>query len=189
MGYWKIGVIIAQPLSNAIIKCDYWAPESSGSESRFGQMLGSEEHNLSSSSSLEHIFVSSGLVALVAIPESTAAVEVTSSYGVTPTALVKHFHVQEHFEWVSEEVRDYKSFLSRSNVANFAKIVMWMIGEVTDQYAMVHCSAEERVYHLAKDGEADFIYMYDTLMKDLQITLPFDTYEVDVLRTLGVAPT
>ncbi|RDX76799.1 hypothetical protein CR513_43169, partial [Mucuna pruriens] len=39
------------------------------------------------------------------------------------------------------------------------------------------------------DEEANFVYMYETMMRDLGITTPFDIYEVDVLRTLGVAPT
>ncbi|RDX64810.1 hypothetical protein CR513_56593, partial [Mucuna pruriens] len=58
---------------------------------------------------------------------------------------------------------------------------------MANKYAMAHCSPDERVCHSTKEGEEDFIYMYQTVMKDLGVTLPFDTYEASVLWTLGKA--
>ncbi|RDX78190.1 hypothetical protein CR513_41567, partial [Mucuna pruriens] len=37
------------------------------------------------------------------------------------------------------------------------------------------------VYHSMKDGEEDFVYLYETMIKDQGVTIPFNTYEADDL--------
>ncbi|RDX68204.1 hypothetical protein CR513_52828, partial [Mucuna pruriens] len=47
------------------------------------------------------------------------------------------------------------------------------------------CSVDERVYHSTGEGERDFVYLYETMIKDLGVFVPFDKYEADILRFLG----
>ncbi|RDX92462.1 hypothetical protein CR513_25397, partial [Mucuna pruriens] len=52
---------------------------------------------------------------------------------------------------------------------------------------MTCCSSSERVCHVVKDGEDNFMYMYETILLDLGVTLPFDHFTGDVLWMIGVA--
>ncbi|RDX58400.1 hypothetical protein CR513_62288, partial [Mucuna pruriens] len=162
-----------------------------GSESRSKQ-IPVEGHNSSTSSSsfsVEHISISSRSTTLDVVSEFVVAIEVTTSQHATPTAPMTSYHAQENFEWVSEEVRSYRSVSSRSSISPFARDGGWVMKEIANKYAMAHYFPDERVCHLVKEREEDFIYIYETVMRDLGVTLPFDTFEADVLRTLGVAPT
>ncbi|RDX80031.1 hypothetical protein CR513_39469, partial [Mucuna pruriens] len=53
---------------------------------------------------------------------------------------------------------------------------------------MIPCSSEDRICHATFEGELGFIYMYEVVLRDLGVTFPFQPFEVDVLRTLGIAP-
>ncbi|RDX64997.1 hypothetical protein CR513_56379, partial [Mucuna pruriens] len=50
-------------------------------------------------------------------------------------------------------------------------------------------STKEWVYHSTGEGDGDFVYLYETMIRDLSVIVPFDKYEADVLQILGVAPT
>ncbi|RDY08529.1 hypothetical protein CR513_07222, partial [Mucuna pruriens] len=54
---------------------------------------------------------------------------------------------------------------------------------------LTYKTPDECVCHSGKDEDSDFIYMYETLFKDLRVTLPFDSFAARVLRILKVAPT
>ncbi|RDX86015.1 hypothetical protein CR513_32691, partial [Mucuna pruriens] len=41
---------------------------------------------------------------------------------------------------------------------------------------------------LRRQGEEPFVYMYETVLADLGVVLPFEFFEADVLRMLGIAP-
>ncbi|RDX89292.1 hypothetical protein CR513_29000, partial [Mucuna pruriens] len=60
---------------------------------------------------------------------------------------------------------------------------------MAEDFAIEHYSVEERVYHSVKEGVGNFIYLYETMIKDLGVVVPFDDYKVNVVRALGVAPT
>lgn len=47
----------------------------------------------------------------------------------------------------------------------------------------------EQVFMHAFSGETHFMYMYSTLFSTLHLIVPFDKFEVEVLRELNVAPT
>ncbi|RDX80895.1 hypothetical protein CR513_38489, partial [Mucuna pruriens] len=53
---------------------------------------------------------------------------------------------------------------------------------------MTHCSPSERVCHVCREGEGDFVYMYETVLQDLGVTFPLDRFTAEVLRLVGVAP-
>ncbi|RDX67145.1 hypothetical protein CR513_54008, partial [Mucuna pruriens] len=40
-----------------------------------------------------------------------------------------------------------------------------------------------------QEGETYFIYLYETYILDLGVTIPFDSFEIDVLNVLNVTPT
>ncbi|RDX77215.1 hypothetical protein CR513_42697, partial [Mucuna pruriens] len=96
--------------------------------------------------------------ALAVMPESVAVAEGTSSRPSAPIVPSPQC-VGECYEWVSEEVLSYRLDVVRSDM----------------NLLMV-------------EGEGDFIYMYKITFKDLGVSLHIDYFAVDILRTLGVAP-
>ena len=127
-------------------------------------------HNISSSSS------SSGSEALAAEPVAVAR-------GTSPVSVG-----EEHFKWVRLEVLSYSSILSREEVFNLTESGFWVNEVDVSKYVMARCSFGERVCHCAREGEGDFVYMYESVFLYLGVTLPFDSCTANVLRTLGIAP-
>ncbi|RDX77601.1 hypothetical protein CR513_42253, partial [Mucuna pruriens] len=81
-----------------------------------------------------------------------------------------------------------KSLSSPIEVAHYAKSDSWHEKTFKHHYSMVSCSSKDRVCHAALEGELSFIFMYETVLRDLRVTLPFYPFDADVLRILGVAP-
>ncbi|RDY03353.1 hypothetical protein CR513_13075, partial [Mucuna pruriens] len=73
-------------------------------------------------------------------------------------------------------------------VASLVEGRKWVRNPHACWLTMVHCGKKERVCHSVKEGEDPFVYMYETVLSDLGFTLPFDFFEADVLRMLGIAP-
>ncbi|RDY07446.1 hypothetical protein CR513_08442, partial [Mucuna pruriens] len=73
-------------------------------------------------------------------------------------------------------------------IASYVVENTWCEKGFTNQYKVVPCSFVERVCHAALPGEDDFIYMYEPVLRHLGVTLPFHSFEVEVLRTLGLSP-
>ncbi|RDX61977.1 hypothetical protein CR513_59746, partial [Mucuna pruriens] len=131
------------------------------------------------------IYVSSSFEseALAAMLESLVMVEGDSSW---PPALPSR--AQERYEWVSEEVLTYRSSVSRSDVALLVVDGGWLRKSYLNKFDLMLCSSAEHVCHAAREGEGDFIFMYETTFKDLGVVLPFDCFAAGVLRMLEVAP-
>ncbi|RDX83003.1 hypothetical protein CR513_36134, partial [Mucuna pruriens] len=106
--------------------------------------------------------------ALTVMLESVAVAKGTPPQPFAPIVPLPQ-HAREHYEWVSEEVLSYRLDVVRS-------------------YVNLLMVEGEQMCHAAQKGEGDFIYMYKTAFKDLGVSLPFDCFAADVLRTLGVAP-
>ncbi|RDX76841.1 hypothetical protein CR513_43136, partial [Mucuna pruriens] len=49
---------------------------------------------------------------------------------------------------------------------------------------MASCSPDEWAYQFAQSDEVDFIYMYETIIYDLGVTLPFDDFVVGAFRVV-----
>ncbi|RDX72107.1 hypothetical protein CR513_48453, partial [Mucuna pruriens] len=93
------------------------------------------------------------------------------------------------YEWLSGEVEAYPCrFSVEGVVTKLAKELSLTPTKYTNLFSMEPCVAKERVFMRAWEEEPDYIYMYETVLRDLGITLPFNTFEVDVLRRLNVAP-
>ncbi|RDY14420.1 hypothetical protein CR513_00528, partial [Mucuna pruriens] len=67
--------------------------------------------------------------------------------------------------------------MTRSKVGSLAEGGKWVRNPHTYRLTMVCCSKKERVCHTTKKGEEPFIYMYQTILLDLGVTLPFDFFE------------
>ena len=94
----------------------------------------------------------------------------------------------ERFEWVRPEVLSYGSKIPREEVISLAESGLWVSESATHKFVMSRCHSRERVCHSADEGERDFIYMYESVLTDLGVTLPFDSCTGNVLRSLGIAP-
>ncbi|RDX72160.1 hypothetical protein CR513_48394, partial [Mucuna pruriens] len=119
--------------------------------------------------------------------KALAAMPITMAEGAfrSPTPVVPRV---EHFEWVHKDVLSYHSKMSRFEVASLSESKRWMHKSFAHKFVMTRCSSQERICHAAKDGENDFIYMYETVLVDFGMTLPFNHFVGDILRMIGVAP-
>ncbi|RDX97829.1 hypothetical protein CR513_19353, partial [Mucuna pruriens] len=104
--------------------------------------------------------------ALAIMLDSFAVAKGASSWPLVPPP-----RAEEHYEWVSEEVLTYRSCMTRFDVALLVAGGGWL-----------------KKSYLNKEGEGDFIYMYETAFKDLGVVLPFDCFAIDVFWMLEVAP-
>ncbi|RDY10114.1 hypothetical protein CR513_05413, partial [Mucuna pruriens] len=111
-----------------------------------------------------------------------AMVEGVISRSSTSTGL------EEHFEWVHEDVLSYHSDLTDFEVKSLSQQEEWVHGSHASQFALTHCSPSERVCHVPKEGESDFIYMYETILLDLGVSFPLDHFTAEVLRMIGIVP-
>ncbi|RDX91807.1 hypothetical protein CR513_26164, partial [Mucuna pruriens] len=95
---------------------------------------------------------------------------------------------EEYYEWVDEDVLSYHSDMSDFEVESLSQQEEWVHGSHTPQFALTHYSPLERVCHIPRKGESDFIYMYETIILDLGVTFPLDHFIAEVLRMIGIVP-
>ncbi|RDX68619.1 hypothetical protein CR513_52359, partial [Mucuna pruriens] len=94
-----------------------------------------------------------------------------------------------NYDWLSGEVEACPSrFSTTSILAKLVKEVPLTLARYANLFSMEPCTTKERVFMRAQEGEPDYIYMYETILRELGVILPFDAFEVDVLRRLNVAP-
>ncbi|RDY14226.1 hypothetical protein CR513_00739, partial [Mucuna pruriens] len=134
-----------------------------------------------SSTSSSSFTSTSSLEAIAAVPVAMA--DKVESSPRAPTLLGV-----EPFEWVHQDVLSYGSKMAPEEVESLAARGDWVCGPHAPQLEMTHCSPSERVCHVCKEGEGDFVYMYETVLQDLGVTFPLDHFTADVLRLVGVAP-
>ncbi|RDX78084.1 hypothetical protein CR513_41694, partial [Mucuna pruriens] len=91
-------------------------------------------------------------------------------------------------KWVHKDVLENQSVMTRSEVESLVVEGKWVRSSHAHQLTVVRCGKKERVCYAAREGEDPFVYMYETMLLDLGVTLPFDFFEADVLRMLGIAP-
>jgi len=61
--------------------------------------------------------------------------------------------------------------------------------EYSSHFSILPCGVDERVCMGRPGSSPPFFYMYTCFFVDLFVSLPFDEFTMDVLRTLNVAPT
>ncbi|RDX62137.1 hypothetical protein CR513_59558, partial [Mucuna pruriens] len=104
----------------------------------------------------------------------------TSRNPLSSVEVVPPYRAQERYDWVSEEVRKRGPKLFASVVKSLAKDSGWCTAAHRHCFRMEQCTPYER---------DDFVYMYEPVLTDLGVTLPFDSFASGVLRILGLAPT
>ncbi|RDX61093.1 hypothetical protein CR513_60706, partial [Mucuna pruriens] len=92
-------------------------------------------------------------------------------------------HYASSKRYVDEEVQSIETVFPPACVALFAEHGKWH-----EEASTVPCSSTKQVCHMAREGELSFIYLYETIVKDLGVTLPFSVFDADVFRTLGLVP-
>lgn len=74
------------------------------------------------------------------------------------------------YEWVSMKVNLYPTwFQTHESIKELKRKVDMMTSDDTKLFIVEPCSIEERVSMWASKGEADFVYMYEDLFKELNV--------------------
>ncbi|RDY03986.1 hypothetical protein CR513_12360, partial [Mucuna pruriens] len=141
---------------------------------------------MSSTSSFETYSFSSSSSSLGS--EALEAMPIAVAEGASSQAPVSTTPEVNPLAWVHKDVLDNHSKMTCSEVESFAKGGKWVCNPHARRFTMVCCGKKEQVCHVAKEGEELFIYMYETMLLDLGVTLPFDFFVADVLRALGIDP-
>ncbi|RDY08024.1 hypothetical protein CR513_07795, partial [Mucuna pruriens] len=134
-----------------------------------------------SSSSFSSLSSSSDSGSIVATP-------VVMAKGVTSGSSSSMGLGEEHFEWVHEDVLSYHSDMADFEVESLSQQEEWVHGPHPPQFALTHYSPSERVCHIPRKEESDFIYLYETIILDLGVSFPLDHFTAEVLRTIGITP-
>ncbi|RDX69680.1 hypothetical protein CR513_51172, partial [Mucuna pruriens] len=111
---------------------------------------------------------------------------VAMAEGASSQAPVSTTPMVDLLAWVYKYVLDIHFEMTCSEVESLADGGKWVHGSHACRLTVVHCNKKERVCHAAKKGEEPFIYIYKTMLLDLGVSLPFEFFEVDILRMLGI---
>lgn len=95
-----------------------------------------------------------------------------------------------NYDWASHEIGEFLScFHKMIGIA----VVKWKTFlkslERTLQFNLIVCKRNERVFHGKGSALRDFFFMYAYLLKDLLVQLPFNKYQIGVLREINLAHT
>ncbi|XP_029128983.1 uncharacterized protein LOC114916450 [Cajanus cajan] len=101
------------------------------------------------------------------------------------------------YDWVDGEVAAYFSrFHERAAVIRLLSLCTLGRWEGWDPYPIMlrRCRAEgpgelDLVFLAKREEQGDFFYMYECFFRELGMSLPFDDFQMGVLRVLNVAPT
>ncbi|KOM37981.1 hypothetical protein LR48_Vigan03g136300 [Vigna angularis] len=96
----------------------------------------------------------------------------------------------DEYGWAAREVKELRSqFRSRVVITNWIEnsCVLRTLGYQTC-IKLIACRDDERVCYGRENASDEFFYCYAALFYDLYLRLPFTGFQMDVLRTLNVAP-
>ncbi|KOM49471.1 hypothetical protein LR48_Vigan08g029800 [Vigna angularis] len=96
----------------------------------------------------------------------------------------------DEYAWAVREVKELRSqFRSRAVIANWIEnsCILRTLGYRTC-IKLIACRDDERVCYSRENASSDFFYYYASPFYDLYLRFPFTTFQMDVLRTLNVAP-
>lgn len=97
---------------------------------------------------------------------------------------------EDPYYWVSSEVCEASSEIDSHHVMlKLLKEVEIARSEDNQEFECLPYSLEDRVYDSQDLKDAEFVYMYKTLFKDLVLRLPFTEFERGVLVQINVAST
>ncbi|KOM56232.1 hypothetical protein LR48_Vigan10g212400 [Vigna angularis] len=96
----------------------------------------------------------------------------------------------DEYAWAACEVKELVSqFRSRAVLVNWIEnsCILRTLGYQTC-VRLVACRGDGRVCYGRENAPSEFFYCYASPFYDLYLRLPFTTFQMDVLRTLNVAP-
>ncbi|KOM51811.1 hypothetical protein LR48_Vigan09g047000 [Vigna angularis] len=96
----------------------------------------------------------------------------------------------DEYHWAASEVRGLMSqFRSRAVLENWIEnsCILRTLGYQTC-VKLIACREDERVCHGRENSPDEFFYCYASPFYDLYMRLPFTVFQMEVLRTLNVAP-
>ncbi|KOM31885.1 hypothetical protein LR48_Vigan01g144100 [Vigna angularis] len=94
------------------------------------------------------------------------------------------------YDWAAREVDEFSSlFRSSAVLADWVEnsCILRTLG-YNACVRLVACREDERVFHGRENSSREFFYCYASPFYDLYLRVPFTTFQMDVLRTLNVAP-
>ncbi|RDX92628.1 hypothetical protein CR513_25209, partial [Mucuna pruriens] len=130
----------------------------------------------------------SSSISLFFLFTSLSKLAMAGSHNLSSQSFIVRFPPHVGYKWVDEEVLISEPVLSPQSFEKLASNRSWHEKGFANKYLVIPCSLVERVCHSAWEGEESFIYMYRFVLQDLGVTLPFQPFETDVLRSLGIAP-
>ncbi|KOM55887.1 hypothetical protein LR48_Vigan10g177900 [Vigna angularis] len=96
----------------------------------------------------------------------------------------------DEYAWAAREVKELRSqFRSRAVIDNWIEnnCNLRTLGYRTC-IKLIACRDDERVCYGRENASSDFLYCYVAPFYDLYLRFPFTNFQMDVLRTLNVAP-
>ncbi|KOM43300.1 hypothetical protein LR48_Vigan05g090400 [Vigna angularis] len=96
----------------------------------------------------------------------------------------------DEYAGAARKVKELRSqFRSRAVITNWIEdSCLLRTLEYQTCVKLIACRDDERVCYGRENASDDFFYCYAALFYDLYVRLPFTTFQMDVLRTLNVAP-
>ncbi|KAG2383986.1 uncharacterized protein HKW66_Vig0152510 [Vigna angularis] len=96
-----------------------------------------------------------------------------------------------NYEWASRDVSEFPSiFDSRAVLLNWANDNCILRNlSYGSCVKLVACGENERVFYGKENSKDDFFYVYSYLFYDMYLRFPLNVFQMDVLKTLNVAPT
>jgi len=93
------------------------------------------------------------------------------------------------YSWVHSSVdRHASKFDTRTKVDQFVSVYPSCEDSVAEHALARPCRAHERVYMKPRLNSHDFIYVYDYLFKEYNITFPLTDFEAGMLNLMNIAP-
>ena len=98
---------------------------------------------------------------------------------------------EAEYRWVHSSVLEFFSVFTKvSLLQDFVDSVDIVLdGVPSGAFALRRCREFETVCLGRGEGRKDFFYFYSCLFSDMHIRLPLDSFTMEVLRVLNVAPT
>ncbi|KOM53562.1 hypothetical protein LR48_Vigan09g222100 [Vigna angularis] len=124
------------------------------------------------------------------VPYGAAAFVYGNVIGAGPEGRLMSPISGDEYDWAASEVKGLMSqFRSRAVLENWIEnsCILRTLGYQTC-VKLVACREDERVCHGRENSPSEFFYCYGSPFYDLYLRLPFTTFQMDVLRTLNVAP-
>jgi len=92
------------------------------------------------------------------------------------------------YEWVSAMVNSYPTqFQTHDLIERFKRGIDMTIFDDVELLIVEPNNVEEGIFMRVSNGEADFVYMYEDVFKEMDVQFPFLDFECEILSLMNVA--